>query len=53
MLHAVRKQKTRPLLSNCIVKLTYLAPVAAMAVLVSAALHVRIPGHVNTDSGAM
>ena len=33
------QQKTRPLLSNCAVKLTYLAAVAAMAVLVSAALH--------------
>src|SRR5260370_7119261 len=33
------QQKTRPLLSNCTVKLTYLAAVAAMAVLVSAALH--------------
>src|SRR5712691_1104201 len=33
------QQKTRPLLSNCTVKLTYLAAVAAMAMLVSAALH--------------
>ena len=33
------QQKTCQLLSNCTVKLTYLAPVAAMAVLVSGTLH--------------